>query len=54
MMEDFMGSADFEAGIHNFLVKYAYKTAITQDLFDELTAVSSEGLDITTVSDNET
>ena len=50
MMENFMGSTDFQLGIHNFLVKYSYKTAITQDLFDELAAVSSENLDITKVA----
>lgn len=50
MMENFMGDKDFQLGIHNFLVKYQFQNAITQDLFDELTAVSSEGLEITKAS----
>ena len=49
MLESFMGSEEFRKGIHNFLVKYAYKNAVTQDLFDELTRVSSEKLDITNI-----
>ena len=49
MLESFMGPEEFRKGIHNFLVKYAYKNAITQDLFDELTKVSSDKLDITKI-----
>ncbi len=44
-----MGSEEFRKGIHNFLVKFSYKNAVTQDLFNELAAVSSEKLDITKV-----
>ena len=49
MLETFMGPEDFRKGIHNFLVKYAYKNAVTQDLFDELHKVSSQSLDITKI-----
>ncbi|QQP35719.1 Aminopeptidase, partial [Caligus rogercresseyi] len=49
MMEGFMGAEDFRQGITNFLQKYSYKTVVTQDLFDELTAASSLGLDITKI-----
>lgn len=51
MMENFLGPADFQKGLHNFLVKYQFDTAITKDLFDELTAASSEGLDVNMVGD---
>ena len=49
MLESFMGAEEFRKAIHNFLVKFAYKNAVTQDLFDELTAVSSQKLDVTEV-----
>merc|ERR1712150_334643 len=44
-----MGPEEFRKGIHNFLVKYAYKNAVTQDLFDELANVSSQNLNITKI-----
>ena len=49
MMEDFMGHEDFRQGISNFLRKYSYENAITDDLLKELSAVSSEGLDVTQI-----
>ena len=49
MLESFMGAEEFQKAIHNFLVKFAYKNAVTQDLFNELTAVSSQKLDVTEV-----
>jgi aminopeptidase N len=49
MMESFMGSEEFRLGIHNFLLKFSFKNAVTQDLFDELAEVSSQKLDITKV-----
>lgn len=49
MMEYFMGTDDFKAGITDFLQRFEYKNAVTQDLFDSLTAASSTGLDITKV-----
>ena len=49
MLETFMGPEEFRKGIHNFLVKYAYKNAVTQDLFDELANVSSQNLNITKI-----
>ena len=51
MMENFMGSQDFRRGISSFLTKYSYQNAITQNLLDELTASSSEGLDMTRIVD---
>jgi len=41
-----MGSEEFRLGIHNFLTKFSFKNAVTNDLFDELSAVSSQNLDI--------
>ncbi len=35
-----------------FQVKFSFKNAVTQDLFNELAAVSSQNLDITKVSSN--
>ncbi len=52
MLEDFLGSDNFRQGLKNFLVKYSYKNAVTQDLLDELKIVSAEGLDITKVRDD--
>jgi aminopeptidase N len=50
MMENFMGTDDFKKGITDFLNKFAYKNAVTQDLFDSLTASSSDKLDINKVT----
>ena len=47
MMEDFMGEDDFRRGISNFLKKFSFQNAVTEDLLKELTAVSSEGLNMT-------
>ena len=49
MMEGFMGLDEFRLGIHNFLVKFSFKNAVTQDLFNELAAVSSDNLVMTKV-----
>ena len=38
MMENFMGTEDFKAGIKKFLEDFSYKNAVTQDLFDALEA----------------
>jgi len=52
MMEDMMASPEeFRQGLHNFLVKFKYKTAVTEDLLDQLTAVSSQGLDVAKIMD---
>ena len=47
MMEDFMGEEDFRRGISNFLKKFSFQNAVTEDLLSELSAVSSEGLNVT-------
>ncbi len=49
MMEDFMGPQDFRRGISNFLRKFAYQNAITEDLLKELSASSTEGLNVTEI-----
>lgn len=38
MLESFMGESSYQAGINSFLKKFAYDNAVTQDLWDELTA----------------
>lgn len=40
MMENFMGTEDFKAGITKFLEDFSYKNAVTQDLFDSLEAAT--------------
>ncbi|XP_076049754.1 glutamyl aminopeptidase-like [Oratosquilla oratoria] len=52
MLEDFMGSEDFRKGIRNFLRKYIYDNAVTQDLWTELEKTSSEHLNITRIMDS--
>ena len=47
MMEDFMGEEDFRRGISNFLKKFSFQNAVTEDLLSELSAISSEGLNVT-------
>ena len=47
MMENFMGTEDFKAGIKKFLEDFSYKNAVTQDLFDALEAACD--LEITEV-----
>ena len=49
MLESFLRPGEFMAGVTNFLDRYAFQNAITQDLMDEFDAVSSEGLDVTRV-----
>ncbi len=49
MLEDFLGSDHFRAGLKNFLVKYSYKNAVTQDLLDELSKACNKKVDITKV-----
>ncbi len=46
-----MGEGEFIEGVSNFLVDFAFTSAVTEDLFVELAAVSSEGLDIVAVSE---
>ena len=47
MMEDFMGGDDFRRGISNFLKKFSFQNAVTEDLLKELSDVSTEGLNVT-------
>ena len=49
MMEDFMGPADFRSGLTAFLLKYSYKTAITEDLLRELSAASTQNLNMSQI-----
>lgn len=51
MLESFMGEEEFRRGIANFLQRYAYKNAVTQNLWDELESVSSQNLKISRIMD---
>ena len=51
MLESFMGPEDFRRGISQFLTKFKYANAVTQDLWDVLEEVSSEKLKITSIMD---
>ncbi|KAG7170009.1 glutamyl aminopeptidase-like [Homarus americanus] len=52
MLESFMGSEQFRVGVRNFLRKYKYANAVTQDLWSELETVSEDGLKISTIMDS--
>ena len=41
-----MGTDDFRSGLTEFLRKYSYKTAITEDLLRELSAASTQNLNM--------
>ncbi|XP_037084026.1 glutamyl aminopeptidase-like [Pollicipes pollicipes] len=49
MLEGFMGDEEFRQGISNFLRRFSYKNAVTQDLWNELSQVSSNQLPITKI-----
>lgn len=49
MLEGFMGSEEFKLGISRFLKRFQYQNAVTQDLWTELSKVSS--LNITKIMD---
>lgn len=53
MMRHFLGSAVFEKRLNNYLNKYAYKNAQTDDLWEAMSGSSSEGdrLDVKTIMD---
>ena len=51
MMEDFMGPEDFRRGISSFLRKFSFQNAVTEDLLQELSASSEEGLNMTKIMD---
>ncbi len=44
-----MGEDEFKLGIKRFLDKFKYGNAVTNDLWSELEAVSSKGLNITSI-----
>jgi len=44
-----MGPADFRAGLTAFLLKYSYKTAITEDLLRELSAASTQNFNMSQI-----
>ncbi|KFM68999.1 Aminopeptidase 2, mitochondrial, partial [Stegodyphus mimosarum] len=50
MLENYMGE-DFRQGVSNYLKKYAYGSAKTDDLWTELTAASKQGLNVSLVMD---
>ncbi len=51
MLENFMGEDEFKLGIKRFLDRFKFGNAITNDLWNELEAVSSKGLNITSIMD---
>ncbi|KAK7085111.1 hypothetical protein SK128_002659, partial [Halocaridina rubra] len=51
MLENFMGPDEFRKGVRNFLRRFKYANAITQDLWDELEKVSAAKLDISRIMD---
>lgn len=51
MLEAFMGDANFQKGIQNFLKKYEFANAATPDLWRELQAVRPD-LDIARIMDS--
>lgn len=51
MLESFMGPDEFRIGVRNFLRRFKYANAITQDLWTELEKVSGKSLDISKIMD---
>ena len=51
MLEDFMGAEEFRIGIKRFLKKHEYGNAVTADLWQELSSVSSKQLNISRIMD---
>jgi len=51
MLENFMGPEEFREGIHQFLDKYKFKNAVTQDLWTVLEAVTTKYLPISNIMD---
>ena len=51
MLEDFMGAEEFRIGIKRFLKKFEYGNAVTADLWQELSSVSSKQLNISKIMD---
>ena len=49
MMEDFMGTDDFRKGLTAFLRKFSYKTAVTEDLLNELSSASAQNLNMSNI-----
>lgn len=46
MLEDFVGSDVFSLGVSNYLKRFKYQNAVTEDLLHELEQVQTDGLDI--------
>lgn len=46
MLEDFVGSDVFSAGVSNYMKNFKYRTAVTDDLLHELELVQTGTLDI--------
>jgi len=51
MLENFMGPEEFRQGVHDFLDKFKYKNAVTDDLWAALESVSSQHLNIKDIMD---
>lgn len=50
MLEDFLGEEEFQHGITNFLNRFKFANAVTQDLWEELQQVQKDG-NVTCVMD---
>jgi aminopeptidase N len=50
MLEDFLGEEEFKNGITNFLNRFKFRNAVTQDLWNEL-QMAGKGVNITRVMD---
>ena len=42
MLYNYIGNEDFQQGMHNYLTKWAYKNAVTEDLWDSLEEASKK------------
>lgn len=49
MIENFLGEEDFRQGLINFLQKFSFQNAMTEDLLTELSAASSDGLNVSQI-----
>ncbi|XP_062606091.1 endoplasmic reticulum aminopeptidase 1-like [Saccostrea cucullata] len=49
MLRSFLGNADFNSGISNYLKKYKYSNAVTNDLWQALSEASKQKIDVTSV-----
>jgi len=51
MLDNFLGEEDFRVGVSNFLRKFKFANAVTADLWESLSAVSKDKLDVGRIMD---